>query len=96
MGVEETEIQIASTIDTLHIYLVPTVLDASPLADYDADPAGVNLCDTAGLKDPLLKEVGAVLLQLISRPPDMDGIEATVQTTSMSNTKLAPPSCPRA
>lgn len=70
VGMEETEVEIASPIETLHIYLAPSLIAASALADYDADPARVALSYAGGLRDSLLKELGAVLLQLISRPPE--------------------------
>lgn len=68
-GLDETQTEMSAAIETLHIYLAPSVIGHSALADYDIDPATAQLAYAGGLRDPLLKEVGCALLQIISRPP---------------------------
>lgn len=67
---EEKEIEIVSPVETLHIYLAPSLTAASALADFDIDPSKVDVVRTGGVLDPLLKEVAAALHNMISRPPE--------------------------
>lgn len=69
-GLEETKVEIVSPIESLHIFLAPSLTDSSALADYDLDPARVELAHAAGMSDPLLKEVAAAFHEMISRPPE--------------------------
>src|SRR5262245_3344428 len=43
VGLQETEVEIASPVETLHIFLAPSVTGASALMDYDIDPARAEL-----------------------------------------------------
>lgn len=67
LGFEETEVEIASPVETVHIFLAPSVTDHSALIDYDADPAKTEVGRYTGMSDPLLKEIAASLLGVISR-----------------------------
>jgi AraC family transcriptional regulator len=70
VGFEETEVEIVSPVEYLHIFLAPSATDTSALADYDVDPARAEVVRGAGVSDPLLKEVAAALRGIISRPPE--------------------------
>lgn len=70
VGLNETQVEIWAPIETLHVYLAPSVISHSALADYDIDPARAQLAYAGGLWDPLLKELGAAFLEIISRPPE--------------------------
>jgi AraC family transcriptional regulator len=40
VGFDETECEIVSPVECLHIFLAPSVTAASALADFDIDPEG--------------------------------------------------------
>jgi len=69
-GFEETETEIVSPVECLHIFLPPSVPGLSALADFDADPATTEIVRYAGGPDPLLKEIAVALLGVVSRPPE--------------------------
>jgi AraC family transcriptional regulator len=69
MGFAEAECEIVSPVECLHIFLAPRVTAASALADFDIDPSRTEMV-RAEVSDPLLKEVAAVLHDIISRPPE--------------------------
>ncbi|MBV9892003.1 MAG: helix-turn-helix transcriptional regulator [Rhizobacter sp.] len=69
-GFHETEVEIVSPVECLQIFLAPCVTATSALADHDVDPARSKVDRAAGVSDPLLQEVGAALLRMISRPPE--------------------------
>jgi len=70
VGLEETEVEITAPVESLLIFLAPSLTASSVLADYDIDPARVELVRTAGISDPLLNEVATVLRDMSSRPPE--------------------------
>jgi AraC family transcriptional regulator len=70
MGLDETEVEITSPVETLHIFLAPSVTDTSALTDYDIDPARAQLVHGAGLSDPLLAEMAVAFHAMISRSPE--------------------------
>lgn len=70
VGLQETKVEIFSPVESLHIFLAPSLTDSSALVDYDLDPAHVELAHAAGMSDPLLTQVGAAFHEMISRPPE--------------------------
>jgi AraC family transcriptional regulator len=70
IGLPETEVEIGSPVETLHIFLAPSVTDTSALTDYDIDPARAELVHAAGVSDPLLQEMAAAFHAMISRSPE--------------------------
>lgn len=70
IGLEETEVEITSPVESLLIFLAPSVTDSSALGDYDIDPARVELVRSAGMSDTLLYEVAAAFRDMGSRPPE--------------------------
>jgi AraC family transcriptional regulator len=69
-GLDETEVEINSPVESLHIFLAPSVTASSALADYDIDPARAELAHTAGVLDPLIKAVAATFHEMLCRPPE--------------------------
>lgn len=69
VGFAESECEIASPVECLHIFLAPSLTAASALADFDIDPSRAEMVRTE-VSDPFLKEVAAVLHEIISRPPE--------------------------
>jgi AraC family transcriptional regulator len=69
IGVSESEAEIALPVECLHINLPPALLGRSALADYDIDPAKVELAYAGGLWDRLLQQLALALSGVISRPP---------------------------
>jgi len=70
VGFEETEVEIVYPVEYLHIFLAPSAIGTSALADYDVDPARAEVVRAAGVSDPLLKEVAASLHAIVGRPPE--------------------------
>lgn len=70
VGLEETEVEITSPVESLLIFLAPSLTAFSALADYDIDPGRVELIRTAGMSDPLLNEVALALRDVGCRPPE--------------------------
>lgn len=69
-GFEETEIELVSPVEYLHIFLAPSVTGPSAWADHGVDPARAEVVRGAGVSDPLLKEIAAALHGIISRSPE--------------------------
>lgn len=70
LGLTEREVEIASPVETLHIFLAPSVTGASALMNYGIDPARAELVHAAGVSDPLLQEMAAAFHAMISRSPE--------------------------
>ena len=70
VGLEETEVEITSPVESLLIFLAPSLTASSAMTDFDIDPARVELVRTAGISDPLLNEVAVALRDMSSRPPE--------------------------
>lgn len=81
VGVTESEAEIASPIECIHINLLPQLLNLSALADYDINPAKVQLAHAGGLLDRSLHQIALTFADIISRPPQstdcllMDGAQ---------------------
>jgi AraC family transcriptional regulator len=69
VGFEETECEIVSPVECLHIFLAPAVIASSALTDFDIDPSRAGVI-RAEVSDPLLKELATALHDIISRPPE--------------------------
>jgi AraC family transcriptional regulator len=69
-GLDETEVEITSPVESLHIFLASSVTASSALADYDIDPARAELAHAAAVLDPLLKVVAAAFHEMLCRPPE--------------------------
>ena len=103
VGLEETEVEITAPVESLLIFLAPSLTASSALADYDIDPARVELVRTAGMADPLLNEVAAALCDMGSRPPQptdqlfAEGVSAMLVAhliSRYSNIRLRPATLP--
>lgn len=70
LGFEEAEMEIASPVECLHIFLAPSVTGHSALLDFDADPAKAEIIRCAEISDPLIKEIARALLGIASRPSE--------------------------
>jgi AraC family transcriptional regulator len=79
-GVHESYSETTSPIECLLIYLPPTLIGQSALADYDLDPSSVELVYVGGLVDPVLQQIAWGLHDILRRsgePTDrllVDGI----------------------
>lgn len=84
VGTEESRLEITAGMECLHIYLPPTLLDRSALADYDLDPARTQLAYAGGFADPMLHEIGSALRGMLGRGPQptdrlfVDGMQAAL------------------
>ena len=70
VGFEETEVEIVSPVEILQIFLAPSIIGTSSLADHDVEPARAEVIRAAGVSDPLLKEIAAALDVIVSRRPE--------------------------
>lgn len=83
-GVEETESANTSPLECLHIYLPDTLIAQSALADYDIDPARVELSYVGGLRDPKLYQIAMGFNDVLGRPTAptdrlfLDGMQAAL------------------
>jgi AraC family transcriptional regulator len=70
VGLDDKGVEITSPVESVHIFLAPSVIASSALADFDIDPARAELADARALSDPLLGEVARAFHEMISRPPE--------------------------
>lgn len=68
-GTQESRIELFGPMECLHLFLPPTLIEHSALADYDIDPARIQLAYAGGLADPLLLQIGSAFRGLLDRPP---------------------------
>lgn len=69
-GFEETETEIVSPVECLHIFLAQSLTGQSALEDYDVDETTMEIVRCAGTSDPLLNVIASSLHDVISRPPE--------------------------
>ena len=67
-GTQESHLELSDRMECLHLYLPPTLLDQSALADFDLDPAKVQIAYADGLADQVLFHICSPLRDLIHRP----------------------------
>ncbi|QKD05380.1 helix-turn-helix domain-containing protein [Mesorhizobium loti] len=83
-GVEESESANTSPLECLHIYLPDTLIAQSAIADYDIDPAKVELSYVGGLRDPKLYQIAMGFNDVLGRPAEptdrlfLDGMQAAL------------------
>lgn len=66
-GLDETQAEIASPLECLHIHLSPALIGQSALAEFDTDPTNALLAYAGGLHDLLLNQIAMALHGVISR-----------------------------
>jgi AraC family transcriptional regulator len=67
IGTHEDFAETTDSLDILHIYLPSAFIGTSALADYDIDPAKVELSYAVGLNDPTLYQIGLALYSAIGQ-----------------------------
>lgn len=83
-GIHESNVDLGGSMDCLHLFLPPTLIAQSALADYDLDPAKAELAYAGGFADPMLAQIGANFHALLGReaqPTDrlfVDGMQAAL------------------
>lgn len=68
IGTHERDIELTEPLECLHVYLPPTLVTQSALADCDIDPARAELAYAGGFTDPMLYQIGTALSGLLARP----------------------------
>jgi len=68
VGTQESHLELSDRMECLHLYLPPTLLDQSALADFDIDPAKVEIAYAHALADQVLFHVCSPLRDLLHRP----------------------------
>ena len=68
VGTQESHLELSDRMECLHLYLPPTLLDQSALADFDVDPAKVQIAYAHGLTDQVLFHICSPLRDLLHRP----------------------------
>lgn len=83
-GLEESEAEISSPIECLHIHLSPALLGQSALAEFESDPSKAELAYAGGLRDPLLNQIAIAFHGIIARGPEpidqlfVDGVRSVL------------------
>ncbi|SNS88476.1 transcriptional regulator, AraC family [Sphingomonas laterariae] len=67
-GTQESRVELLAPMECLHLYLPPSLIEQSALADYDIDPAKTKLAYAGGLHDPMLLQIGSTYRSLLDRP----------------------------
>jgi AraC family transcriptional regulator len=67
-GTQESHLELSDRMECLHLYLPPSLLDQSALADFDIDPAKVEIAYAHGLADQVLFHICSPLRDLLHRP----------------------------
>ena len=67
-GTQENHLELSDRMECLHLYLPPALLDQSALADFDVDPAKVQIAYADGLADQVLFHICSPLRDLLHRP----------------------------
>jgi AraC family transcriptional regulator len=84
IGTYESQADIASPIEDIHIFIPPTLIGQSALADYNINPAKAELAYAGGLRDPLIYQIALAFHDIISRPPEstdrlfIDGMQSVL------------------
>ncbi|WP_232494094.1 helix-turn-helix domain-containing protein [Novosphingobium kaempferiae] len=82
--------EIEKPLDCLHICLPPTLLENTALADYDVDPAKVELSFAGGFVDPTINHLSQAFLHLLASPPQpTDQLFADGLTTALTARLIA-------
>ena len=68
VGTQESHLELSDRMECLHLYLPPALLDQSALADFDIDPARVEIAYAHGLADQVLFHICSPLRELLHRP----------------------------
>lgn len=68
VGTRESHLELSDRMECLHVYLPPTLLDDSALADFGVDPAKVEIAYADGLVDQTLYHICSPLRDLLHRP----------------------------
>ena len=68
VGTQESRLELSDRMECLHLYLPPTLLDESALADFDVDPAKVEIVYADGLADQVIFQICSPLRDLLYRP----------------------------
>ncbi|MBP1886366.1 AraC family transcriptional regulator [Sinorhizobium mexicanum] len=91
IGTEESKIELSGSMECLHLYLPPTLIERSALADYEIDPAKAELAYAGGLADPMLHQIGSAFRSLLGRgmqPTDrlfVDGMQTALAAHLLGN-----------
>ena len=68
VGTQESHLELSDRMECLHLYLPPALLDQSALADFDVDPAKLQIAYAHGLADQVLFHICSPLRDLLHRP----------------------------
>lgn len=84
VGTQERSLELSDRMECLHLYLPADLIDQSALADYDIDPAKVQLAYIGALADETFFHICAPLRDLVGRPREafdrlfVDGIQVAL------------------
>lgn len=91
VGTQESHLELSDRMECLHLYLPPALLDQSALADFNIDPAKIEIAYAHGLTDQVLFHICSPLRDLLHRPRQstdalfVDGIQVALATHLLSN-----------
>ncbi|MGY8668385.1 AraC family transcriptional regulator [Bradyrhizobium sp. UFLA05-109] len=90
-GINENVSGITSPIECLHIFLPPTLIRQSALADYDIDPSKAELVYSGGLRDAKLHQIAMNIHSVAGRAVEqidrlfLDGMQAALAAHLLGN-----------
>src|SRR5262249_20503660 len=67
-GTQESRLELSDTMECLHIYMPPRLVDQNALTDHEIDPAKAQIAYVGGLRDRTIFEIGCALQGLLYRP----------------------------
>jgi AraC family transcriptional regulator len=91
IGTHERDIELTESIECLHIYLPPALVEQRALADYGIDPIRAELAYAGGFIDPMLYQIGVALSGLFVRSIQstdrlfVDGMRTALAACLLSN-----------
>lgn len=89
MGIHERDIELTGPAECLHIYLPPTLVEASALQDFDLNPDKVELAYAGFVADPMMHQIASAMTGCIGRKFDVtdrlfiDGMRASLSACLM-------------
>jgi AraC family transcriptional regulator len=91
VGTQDRQLELSDRVECLHLDLPPTLLDQSALADFDIDPAKIQIAYADGLNDPVLFHICLPLRDLLHRPRQptdamfVEGIQVALAAHLLAN-----------
>jgi len=90
-GTQESRFELSDTMECLHIYMPPRLVDQNALTDHEIEPAKARIAYVGGLRDRTIFEIGCALQGLLYRPRQptdslfVDGLQVALAAHLLGN-----------